>query len=115
MEKEIKKLIRNSCANYSEGNCLLLDKACPLVSGGTYRGKEIAAKDCSCTYFEKAVLPADTTLQAYYYGQETLNKTCKGCGKKYHSISNRSVYCGDLCRQSARRSTFIKANRKRVN
>ncbi|MFD4058791.1 cysteine-rich VLP protein [Streptomyces californicus] len=114
MEKEIKKLIRNACANYSEGNCLLLDKACPLVSGGNYRGKEITAKDCSCTYFQKAVLPANATLEAYYYGQETLNKTCKGCGKGFYALANKSMYCSDLCRKSANKKSHRKYNQKRA-
>jgi hypothetical protein len=110
----IKNLITSSCANYVDGKCLLLDKECPLISGGEYRGNKIPASDCSCTYFEKAVLPADTTVQAIYYGNDTLTKKCKGCGKGFNSVSNRAVYCGDICRQSARRSTFVKANRNRI-
>lgn len=111
----IRKLVTTSCANYVDGNCILLDKECPLISGGEYRGKKIPAKDCSCTYFEKAVLPANKTLEAVYYGKDTvLNKSCKGCGKGFNSVSNRSVYCGDICRKSARNKTFIKANRNRT-
>jgi Cysteine-rich VLP len=115
LEKEIKKLITSSCANYVDGICLLLDKECPLITGGEYRGKQIPASDCSCTYFEKAVLPADKTQEAIYYCKDTvLNKVCKSCGKGFNSVSNRGVYCGDICRQSARRSTFVKANRNRI-
>jgi hypothetical protein len=114
MEQNIKQLVTSSCANFIDGGCILLDRECPLISGGEYRGKKIPANDCSCTYFEKAVLPADKTLEAIYCGKETvLNKVCKSCGKGFNSVSNRAVYCGDLCRQSARRSTFIKANRNR--
>jgi hypothetical protein len=111
----LKKLITESCASYSNGDCLLLDRECPLISGGEYRGKKIPANDCSCTYFEKAVLPADKTLEAIYYGKETvLYKSCKGCGKGFNSVSNRAVYCSDICRQSARKKTFIIANQKRA-
>lgn len=114
MVKELKKLVTN-CANYINGNCILLDRECPLISGGEYRGKKIPASDCSCTYFEKAVLPANKTLEALYYGNlPVTNKTCKGCGKQFHSVSNRAVYCGNICRKSARKNTFIKANRNRT-
>ncbi|MGV2443231.1 UNVERIFIED_CONTAM: hypothetical protein FO527_03785 [Bacillus sp. ATCC 13368] len=114
MEKEIKKLITSTCANFIDGNCILLDRECPLISGGVYRNKKIPASDCSCTYFEKSVLPANKTLEAIYYGKETvLNKTCKGCGKGFNSVSNRAVYCSDVCRKSARKNTHIKYNHKR--
>ncbi|WP_082683460.1 cysteine-rich VLP protein [Fictibacillus sp. FJAT-27399] len=115
MEQSIKQLVTSSCANYINGKCILLDRECQLISGGEYRGKKIPASDCSCTYFEKSVLPANKTLEAIYYGKQSVqNKSCKGCGKGFNSVSNRAVYCGDSCRRSARRSTFIKANQKRT-
>ncbi|MFD1387650.1 cysteine-rich VLP protein [Oceanobacillus oncorhynchi subsp. oncorhynchi] len=111
----IKTLITKNCANYIDGNCLLFDKPCPLISGGEYRGNHIPASDCSCPYFEKAVLPADKTVKALYYGKEAvLNKTCKGCGKGFNSVSNRAVYCSNVCRQSARNQSQIRYNNKRV-
>ncbi|UTV31685.1 cysteine-rich VLP protein [Bacillus altitudinis] len=115
MKTEIKKLVTTNCANYIDGNCVLLDRECPLIVGGEYRGKKIAASDCSCTYFEKAVLPANKTVEAVYFGKETvLNKSCKGCGKGFNSVSNRAVYCSDICKRSARKSTHIKYNQKRA-
>jgi Cysteine-rich VLP len=114
VEKDIKRLVTKLCANFIDGGCILLDKECPLLVGGEYRGKKIPASDCSCTYFEK-ILPIDKTLEAVYYGKETvLNKTCKGCGKGFNSLSNRAVFCSDICRKSARKKTFIKANQKRA-
>ncbi|PFO03744.1 conjugal transfer protein [Bacillus sp. AFS076308] len=110
----IKKLITESCANFANGECILLDRECPLISGGEYRGKKIPSKDCSCTYFERSVLPANKTLEAEYYGKETLTKKCKGCGKGFNSVSNRAVYCGDVCRKSARKNTHIRYNSKRA-
>lgn len=38
--RTIKELIRNNCASFSNGQCLLLDRECPLISGGEYRGKK---------------------------------------------------------------------------
>lgn len=114
MSQSIKKLIVSSCANYIDGGCILWDRSCPLIAGGIYNGKKIPAADCSCPYFEKSVLPADKTLEAIYHKTEAvLNKTCKGCGKDFAAVSNRAVYCSDLCRRSARRSTFVKANQNR--
>ncbi len=114
MSHSIKQLITKSCANYVDGGCILWDKPCPLIAGGTYNGKKIPASDCSCPYFEKSVLPADKTVEAIYYSKDTvLNKSCKACGKGFNSVSNRATYCSDLCRRSARRSTFVKANQNR--
>ncbi|USK27365.1 hypothetical protein LIT32_18020 [Bacillus sp. CMF21] len=114
MEKEIKKLIKTSCSNYVDGQCALFGRECPLIDGGTYRGKKIPVTDNSCSYFELYVLPADKALEAEYHGKETLSKKCKGCGKGFNSVANRAVYCGDNCRKSARRSTYVKANQKRT-
>ncbi|MDR4946510.1 cysteine-rich VLP protein [Neobacillus cucumis] len=116
MEKDIKQLVIKSCANFIDGKCILSDRECPLLVGGEYRGKKIAANDCSCSYFAKAVLPANKILEAVYYGKETvINKSCKGCGKGFNSVSNRAVYCSDICKRSARKSTHIKYNQKRLN
>jgi hypothetical protein len=114
MEKEIKKLIKTSCANYTDGRCALFGKECPLIDGGEYRGKKIPVTDNSCSYFEKFVLPADKALEAKYHGKGVMSKKCKGCRTSFNSVSNRAVYCGDKCRKSARRLTFVKANQKRT-
>ena len=114
MEKDIKQLVTSSCANYVGGKCVLSDRECPLIVGGEYRGKKIPASSCSCTYFEKAVLPDNKTAEAVYYDKETiLNKSCKGCGVRFHSVSNRAVYCSDICKKAARNKTHVKYNQKR--
>lgn len=115
MEQTIKKMVTSSCANYIDGKCILLNRECPLISGGEYRGKKIAASDCTCIYFERSVLPANRAVKAVYYGKDTvLNKTCKSCDKGFNSVSNRAVYCSDICRKSARKRTHIKYNQTRV-
>ncbi|MDD9312575.1 cysteine-rich VLP protein [Cytobacillus firmus] len=115
MKTEIKKLVTTNCANYIDGKCLLLDRDCHLINSGEYRGKKIPASDCSCSYFEKAVLPANKTVEAVYFGKETvLNKSCKGCGKGFNSVSNRAVYCSVICKRSARKWTHIRYNSKRA-
>jgi Cysteine-rich VLP len=114
LEQSIKKLVTSTCANHIDGICVLHDKPCPLIYGGYYGENKIPASDFSCTYFEQSVLPANKTVEALYYAKETvLNKSCKGCGKGFNSVLNRAVYCGDLCRKSARRNTHVKYNLKR--
>lgn len=116
MKQSIKKLVVSNCANHIDGNCVINDKPCPLIYGGNYGDNKIPASDCSCEYFKQSVLPANKTVEALYYGKEiVLNKSCKGCGKAFNSVSNRAIYCGDLCRKSARRSTHVKYNHKRAN
>jgi len=115
MEHDLKYVVTKSCANYVNGKCVLSDRECPIISGGEYRGKRIPASDCSCAYFEKAVLPASKTAEAIYYGKEiVLNKSCKGCRGKFHSVSNRALYCSDICKKAARKKTHVKYNQKRI-
>ena len=58
-EGSIRNLVRRRCANYQEGNCLLLDgleeRTCVqlLCSSGIY-----------CRYFQNAVLPIEKDLYA---------------------------------------------------
>ncbi|MCY9097630.1 hypothetical protein MOE49_00790 [Bacillus inaquosorum] len=115
----IQELVKKSCATYVNGECALLGSECPLIGGTEYRGKKIPASDFNCNYFEQYVLPLDKTLEAVYYGKETVpvmtvNKNCKGCGKAFKSVSNRAVYCGDICRESARKKSHRKYNHKRA-
>ncbi|WP_172970962.1 cysteine-rich VLP protein [Bacillus sp. THAF10] len=115
MKKKIKKLVVSNCANYTNGNCVLLDKKCPIVIGGSYRGNDIPPSDCSCSYFTTSVLPIDKAIEAQYYGRPTQDKKkCKSCGTQFATASNRATYCGDSCRKSARNKTHIKYNQNRV-
>ena len=56
-EGGIRNLVRRRCANYADGNCLLLDgleeRTCVqlLCSGGIF-----------CRYFQEAVLPGENEL-----------------------------------------------------
>ena len=63
-EGSIRNLVRRRCANYRNGNCLLLDgleeRTCVqlLCSSGIY-----------CRYFQKAVLPIEKDLYAQILAQ----------------------------------------------
>ncbi|MGM0922861.1 MAG: hypothetical protein ACQEWW_16880 [Bacillota bacterium] len=100
MEKEIKKLIKTSCANFIEGKCALFGAECPLIDGGEYRGKKIPVTDNSCSFFEKFVLPSDKALEAEYHGKEIKRKNCKKCGESYSG--SKSNHC-EFCRETIKR------------
>ena len=55
-------LIKKLCANYDDGNCLLLDEGegCVCVQSISY--------SLLCRYFRNAVLPADPALEAEILG-----------------------------------------------
>ncbi|WP_425516342.1 cysteine-rich VLP domain-containing protein [Caldifermentibacillus hisashii] len=66
-------LIRATCCNYDNGNCLLLDDAeeCACVQSISY--------SVCCTWFRRAVLPLDKPLETelFYRGNR---KRCAVCG-----------------------------------
>ena len=55
-------LIKKLCANYDDGNCLLLDEGegCVCVQSISY--------SLLCRYFRNAVLPADPALEVEILG-----------------------------------------------
>lgn len=65
-------LIKKLCANYDDGNCLLLDEGegCVCVQSISY--------SLLCRYFRNAVLPADPALEAEILG--THPDRCVSCG-----------------------------------
>lgn len=44
----------------------------------------------------------------------TQKQTCRGCGKPFTPSAPRAVYCGDLCRQKARRATKAASDARRT-
>ncbi len=82
----IRKLIRSRCANYDQGNCLVLDDEeeciCP----------QYWAYSLLCKYFRSAVLPNDPELEEEILSSFP-NKVCDVCGLKFFSSSNRAKYC----------------------
>ena len=82
--KEVKELVKGSCANYdrSTGECLLMDAACYQACNFTGL----------CRYFKEAVLPADKLLYAQLVKLDSI-KSCSVCGKSFVAASNRSKYC----------------------
>lgn len=93
--RKVNQLIKTTCCNYHQGNCLLLDdgeaRPCP----------QLISRSLSCKWFRDAVLPADKELYAEIFGDESIKKCCV-CGQPFRAVSNRAKYC-ERCRKNERR------------
>lgn len=98
-------LVRKTCCNYDNGNCLLLDDGEECVCPQT-----ISYSVC-CKWFRWAVLPLDRTLEAEIYRDCAL-KRCSVCGKPYVPKSNRGKYCPN-CAARVHRRQKTESERKR--
>ena len=98
-------LIRKTCCNFDNGNCLLLDDgdACPCP--------QLISFSVLCKWFRVAVLPADKELYAELYHTEDMRR-CAVCGASFASRSNSVKYCPD-CRKRITRRQAAERMRKR--
>ena len=101
--KKVKQLVK-MCANYMDGDCLLLDNdnLCPCV-------QEISMSLC-CKYFETAVLPLDNKLYSSLKNIPN-KKKCEVCGEYFASRSNRAKYCY-ACSEKVRKIKAAERKRK---
>lgn len=88
-------LIRKTCCNYNNGNCIALDdgEECVCVQSISY--------SLLCKWFLNAVLPADKALCAEIMGETV--KRCAVCGAAFVPRSNRAKYCENCARKVHRR------------
>ncbi|WP_353737793.1 cysteine-rich VLP protein [Kyrpidia sp.] len=121
MRKELKNPAKTTCANYgTNGNCLITDLECYVCRELTLEGQE----PWRCRWFERAVLPNDSILEAGYrkalanhLGVEMeedstrLIKECAMCGKDFKATSNRAKYC-HKCRPLHNRELKRKADKE---
>lgn len=98
------RLIRKLCANFDDGNCLVLDESdgCVCV--------QMISLSLVCKYFRRAVLPADKELCANIY--KVYTEPCEVCGKAFVPKSNRQKYCAE-CGRKVRRRQKAESERKR--
>lgn len=93
----IRKLVTGMCANYDpKYGCLPLDCPCYMLDKwwtGAY-----------CRYFENAVLPLDSALEAALTGSggTAAQKICPVCGAAYIPVTNQA-YCSEACRAAGQR------------
>ena len=102
--RQCNRLIKRLCANYDDGNCLLLDDGEPCVCPQTI------SYSLLCRYFRNAVLPADKELYADIFKQHTYH--CAECGAAFVPNSNRQKYCPS-CSKKVHRRQKNKSARKR--
>ena len=97
------RLIKRLCANYDDGNCLLLDdgEACVCPQTISY--------SLLCKYFRNAVLPAEKELYADIFKQRTYHYA--ECGAAFVPNSNRQKYCSDCSKKVHRRQKNESAKR----
>ncbi len=91
--RKIKKMVRKSCCNYIDNNCLLLDKG--------YGCKCVQLASCTeltCNYFLKAILPTDKELLSEIE-HDNGKKICRNCSKTYFSKAKNSRYCPECAKK----------------
>ena len=100
-------LIRKTCCNYENGNCLLLDdgEECVCPQSISY--------SLICRWFRAAVLPLDESLCAALLHRRE-RKKCVLCGGWYIPKSNRAKYCPECAKEEERRKTRERVRRHRA-
>lgn len=104
----IRKLVTGICANYDpEYGCLPLDCPCYMLNKwwtGAY-----------CKYFQNAVLPLDSALEAALTGNNAAQKICPVCGTPFIPVTSQT-YCSEACQQEGnRRKSRERMRKKRQN
>ena len=99
--KRANALIRKTCCNYDDGNCLPLGDTCPQA---------ISCSVC-CKWFRWAVLAQDKSLEAEIFRSGSV-KRCDECGKAFVPGSNRARYC-PVCAPKVHRRQKNDSDRKR--
>ena len=93
------RLIKRLCANYDDGNCLLLDDGEPCICPQTI------SYSLLCRYFRNAVLPAEK--QRTYH--------CAECGAAFVPNSNRQKYCPSCSKKVHRRQKNESARKRKAD
>ena len=107
--RKVNALVRRTCCNYDNGNCILLDDGDECVC------PQLISYSLLCKWFRVAVLPADRLLYAELY-QTGDKKKCTECGAFFASTSNSVKYC-PVCRKRITRRQAAgtgKGNRARI-
>ncbi|RAQ29836.1 Uncharacterised protein [uncultured Ruminococcus sp.] len=102
--RRVNSLIKKTCCNCIDGNCILLDDGEPCVC------PQMISYSLLCKWFYNAVLPADKLLYAELYQHEG-KRRCTVCGALFASSSNSVKYCPD-CRGRITRKQAAERMRK---
>ena len=106
--KRANALIRKTCCNYDNGNCIALDdgEECVCVQSISY--------SVCCKWFRKAVLPVDKPLYAEVMEPQGM-KRCAECGAAFLPGSNRAKYCAECAPKVQRRHKNASDRKRRSN
>ena len=107
--RQANKLIKHLCANYQDGNCLLLDDGEPCVCV-----QSISYSLC-CNYFRVAVLPTEPLLEAGILSPVNI-KYCQDCKKPFvpKSKRNNQKYCVDCAKRRHRKTNAESMAKRRL-
>ena len=89
------------CCNFLDGDCLLLDGACP----------QFISRSLICRWFRRAVLPQQPKLEQAILSPKKLRR-CEVCGTGILARSGRTKYC-PACAKEVHRQQKAKSARKR--
>lgn len=98
-------LIRKTCCNYDNGNCIALDDGEECVCPQTISYSVL------CKWFRSAILPADKALYNEIMRPRDIRR-CAVCGKTFYSVSNNAKYC-EACAKNVQRKQKAAYARKR--
>lgn len=106
----VRRLVVGMCANYDpEYGCLPLDCPCYVLNKwwtGAY-----------CKYFQNAVLPLDSVLEAKLTGSTAAlsRRICQVCGAAFIPVTSQA-YCSEACKcEGNRRRSRERMRKKRQN
>ena len=102
--RKVNALVKKTCCNCDNGNCLLLDDEDECVC------PQLISYSLLCKWFRNAVLPADKELYADLYKTED-KRRCAVCNTPFVSNSNSVKYCPD-CRKRIQRIQAAERKRK---
>ena len=89
------------CCNFLDGDCLLLDGACP----------QFISRSLICRWFRRAVLPQQPKLEQAILRPKKLRR-CEVCDTGILARSGRTKYC-PACAKEVHRQQKAKSARKR--
>ena len=105
--RKVNALVRRTCCNCDNGNCILLDDGDECVC------PQLISYSLLCKWFKVAVLPADKLLYAELY-QTGDRKKCTECGTSFASSSNSVKYCPDCRKRITRRQAAERMRKRRA-
>ena len=106
--RKVNALVRRTCCNCDNGNCILLDDGDGCVC------PQLISFSLLCKWFRIAVLPADKELYAELCHTGDMRR-CSGCGAPFASKSNRAAYCQGCRKRITRRQTAERMRKMRAN